>query len=165
MSLFGREPERPAVDAEKLEKRVTDVVREILGKALADTESLLGKLRSSFDIAKHVTELREQLETLKIEKARKDEEFAKREREIEHKVGLERKRQEFEIQQSKREAVVSVQEENLKADRKRFEEQLKFHEDRFTQEVKYLKDMVTEVLKRLPTSEIKTNVEIKRRAS
>lgn len=165
MSFFGsKQPERPAVDTEKLEKTVTAAVREILGKALSDAESIVGKLKSSFDLAKHVTELKEQLETLRIEKARKEEEHAKREREIEHKVGLERKRQEFEIAQAKREATVSVREENLKADRARFEEQLKFHEDRFTKEVNYLKDMMSEMLKRLPTAEIKTNVEVKRRA-
>ncbi|KKK93068.1 hypothetical protein LCGC14_2696590, partial [marine sediment metagenome] len=82
------------------------------------------------------------------------EDRAKKDREIEHKVGLERTRQKFEGEQAKREAIVTVREENLTADRTRFEEQMKFQQDRFTEEVKYLKEMVGQVLKRLPTAEI-----------
>jgi len=70
-------------------------------------------------------------------------------------VGLERKRQEFEIEQAKRETTVAVREENLKADKDRFAEQLKFHEDRFATEVGYLKDMMGQLMERLPTAEIK----------
>jgi hypothetical protein len=144
-------PEPPQAAVDHLEAQIKQTVREILTKALSDTETLIGRLKSSFDVAKHIADLKEQLETLKIEKARKDEEFARKERDIEHKVGLERKRQEFEIAQAKREATVTVREENLKADRDRFNEQLKFHEERFTAEVGYLKEMVGDVLKRLPT--------------
>lgn len=155
--MFGWAKEQPdsSVDAKRLEEQIKQTVRDILGRALSETETMLGKLKGSFDLAKHVSELREQIETLKIEKARKDEEHARREREVEHKVGLERKRQEFEIAQAKREATVAVREENLKADRERFESQLKFHEKRFTEEVSYLKEMVGDVLKRLPTTEVK----------
>lgn len=152
---FWRKPEpEPRETADKLEAQIKQTVREILTKALSDTETLIGRLKTSFDVAKHIADLREQLETLKIEKARKEEDFARKEREIEHKVGLERKRQEFEIAQSKREATVTVREENLKADRERFDEQLKFHEKRFTEEVKYLKEMVGQVLERLPKIDV-----------
>ena len=71
-----------------------------------------------------------------------------------HKVGLERKRQEFEIKQAKREATVNIREENLSADRDRFENQMKFQEERFTKEVKYLKDMMNKMMERLPSAEI-----------
>jgi hypothetical protein len=66
-------------------------------------------------------------------------------------VGLERKRQEFEISQSKREAIVAVREENLEADRQRFEEQMRFIMTRFETEVADQKGLMKEMLKRLPT--------------
>lgn len=134
-----------------LDRVVRKAVEDIVSRSLQDANSALA-------MSGQIVRLREELETLRIEKARKDEEHAKREREVEHKVGLERKRQEFEMEQAKREATVSVREENLKADRTRFEEQLKFHETRFTAEVGYLKDMITEVMKRLPSAEIVANI-------
>lgn len=130
------------------ERVVRETVERIVKDALQDAESALAS-------AGKITKLREELETLRIEKGRKEEEFAKKEREIEHKVGLERKRQEFEIEQAKRETTVAVREENLKADKDRFAEQLKFHEDRFATEVGYLKDMMGQLMERLPTAEIK----------
>lgn len=132
-----------------VETTITRAVETVVYKAL-------GKAENAIALAGDLMKLREELETLKIEKGRKEEEFKTKEREIEHKVGLERKRQEFEREQAKREASVSIREENLKADRKRFEEQLKFHEDRFTSEVGYLKDILGDVLKRLPSEEITT---------
>ena len=66
-------------------------------------------------------------------------------------VGLERKRQEFEINQARRETPVAVREENLDADRKRFETQMAFTTERFASEVGYLKELMGEVLDRLPT--------------
>lgn len=123
-------------------------MERIVKDALQDAESALAS-------AGKITKLREELETLRIEKSRKEEEFAKKEREIEHKVGLERKRQEFEIEQAKRETSVTVREENLSADRKRFEEQLEFHQTRFETEVKYLHEMAEKLMERLPSADIK----------
>jgi len=128
-------------------KVIQEAVEKIVRQALNDATSTVDQIGS-------VIKLREQIEQLKIEKARREEDFARREREVEHKVGLERKRQEFEIAQSKREATVTVREENLKADRERFEQQLTFQNDRFTTEVGYLKDMISGMLKRLPSAEV-----------
>lgn len=115
-------------------------------------EELKG-IRTLTDLSTKVKEQREALEKLTIEKGRKEEEFARREREIEHKVGLERKRQEFELESGKQEAVLTVREENLTADKKRFEEQMQFQEERFTKEVGYLKDMLGQIIQRLPSAE------------
>ena len=52
----------------------------------------------------------------------------------------------------KREATLSVREENLAADRKLFEEQMAFHEKRFTEEVSYLKQIIGDIAERLPTA-------------
>ena len=135
----------------EIESAVRSAVEKIVSDAMADAQSALR-------LSGQLTKLREELETLRIEKGRKEEEFTRKEREVEHKVGLERKRQEFEIQQAKREATVTLREENLAADRKRFEDQMEFHNKRFTEEVTYLKDMVAKVLERLPTAEIAMEV-------
>ena len=125
---------------------IKEAVERIVKRALSDAESELAQVKT-------LGGLRQQIETLTIERDRKQEEFDRKEREVEHKIGLERKRQEFEITQAKREATVSIREENLKADRERFAEQLKFHEDRFSKEVGYLKEVLTEIVKRLPSAE------------
>lgn len=139
--MFGRQ------NVQEIDKVVRKAVEDIVQRSLQDANSALA-------MSGQIVRLREELETLRIDKGRKDEETARREREVEHKVGLERKRQAFEVEQAKRETTVTVREENLKADRTRFEEQLKFHETRFTAEVGYLKDMLADVMKRLPSAEI-----------
>lgn len=133
-----------------IERSVKQTVTDILHSVLADVNSSLGKLKQTVDLGAEVKKLQSDIEKLTIEKGRKEEEFARKEREIEHKVGLERKRQEFELSSGKKEAELNVREENLKADRKRFEDQMSFHEKRFTEEVTYLKDMIGQVMERLP---------------
>lgn len=107
-----------------------------------------------------VTELREQIVTLEIEKSKRTEEHEREQRELRHMIGLEKKRQEFEIQQAKRETTVTVREENLKADRTRFEEQMAFNTERFEKEVGYLKDLMVEALQRLPTVTVSERVKV-----
>lgn len=102
-------------------------------------------------LTEEVVRLKKDIVELEIKKSQKDEAHAKEDRELRHMIGLEKKRQEFEIEQSKRETTVTVREENLAADKKRFEDQMKFHDERFTAEVGYLKGLLGEVLERLPT--------------
>jgi len=144
------------------EDRLREIIREAVEAVAKDEESLLRKRLKGFrdmeSLQQRVLELKGNVEDLEISKARKEEKFEKRERELEHKIGLEKKRQEFEVDQAKRETTVSIQEENLAADRERFEGQMKFHEDRFKEEVGYLKKMVGQVLERLPSAEIYANI-------
>lgn len=123
----------------ELEKVVKSAVEEVVSKSLKDATSVFAKI-------KEINTLKEEIEDLRIAKKGKEWDYEKREMEVEHKVGLERKRQEFEVEQAKREAIVSVREENLDADKKRFEEQMTFIETRFSSEVGYLKEIVGEVL-------------------
>ncbi len=134
------------------------ILRDLWTDAVQRVEGELKGIRTVSDLAAKVKELRGQVETLEIEKSKREEDFARREREIEHKIGLERKRQEFEVAAAKRETTVSLREENLAADRKRFEEQMAFHDQRFTAEVGYLKEMLADVVKRLPSMEITADV-------
>ncbi len=138
--------------------RLEKVLRDLWSEAVSRVEGELKGIKTLHDLADKVKALRGEVEKLELEKSRREEEIAKKEREIEHKIGLERKRQEFELASAKREATLSVREENLAADRKRFEEQMTFHDERFTAEVGYLKEMLADVVKRLPTLDMTADV-------
>jgi hypothetical protein len=131
-------------------EQLTRILAPLIEKVEKEVTKELQGIRSLQDLSGKVKELKIQLADFEIQRDKKQEEYDRRAREIEHKVGLERKRQEQELTLAKREALVGVREENLTADRKRFEEQMKFHDERFTGEVKYLKDMMKDVLDRLP---------------
>jgi hypothetical protein len=131
-------------------------------KILADLDDRknegIEKIKSYFSLSAEVLELREEKNGLIIDKNLIEEKYEKREREIEHKLGLERTRQEQELKLGLREQTVAIQEKNLVADRKRFEDQMQFHEKRFTEEVSYLKDMIKPLLEALPKMTIKETV-------
>lgn len=153
--MFGKS------DTQAIEKAVTETTKSILNRVLSDVDTSLGKLKQVVDLGSEVFRLKSEVETLTIEKARKQEEFNRRERELEHKVGLEKTRQEFELAAGKREAVLAVREENLESDKKRFADQMAFHEKRFTEEVTYLKEMVGQVLERLPNIEVTAGASVR----
>ena len=114
--------------------------------------------RRSSTYMQQVASLRAEIETLTIERDRKKEQHERQERELRHMIGLEKKRQEVEIEQAKKETSLTVREANLAADTKRFEEQLKFNTARFETMEKYLKEMLADILARLPN----VNLELKR---
>ena len=110
------------------------------------------------DLSSKVKDLREQISVLEIEKAQHEESFEKKEREIEHKLGLHRRQVEQDVVLAKREATVSLREENLAADRKRFEEQMAFIEKRFTEQTEYLKGIIGDLAERLPSMKIAARI-------
>lgn len=59
---------------------------------------------------------------------------------------------------AKHEATVSLREENLAADRKRFEEQMAFVEKRFTEQTEYLKGIIGDLSERLPSLKMTADV-------
>lgn len=128
-------------------KEIQEVVEGVMRMAVEDTKSFFSKARS-------LHQLQEEVITLKIERSKITEEHERQARELEHKIGLERLRQEQEVENAGRETRVSVREENLTADRARFDEQLKFHDERFTEQVTYLKDMFAQVLDRIPQVDV-----------
>lgn len=135
--IFGRK---------KLEEEICRIQDIALSSALRD----LKEIQSVVDLRNDVTVLTARKTELEIQVSKLKEDRDRNDREIEHKIGLERKRQEFEISAGKREAVLQVQQENLNKDKQRFEEQMKFNTERLTEETKYLKDLMTQILKRLP---------------
>lgn len=136
---------------DELQKVIKEAVERITEKTKSDATAYFAKYKTA-------AELQQAIETLKIEKERREEEFARREREVEHKVGLERKRQEFEITQAKRETTVKVREENLAADKDRFKAEMEFQRKRLEEEVASLRSLVEKMLERLPSAEIYANI-------
>lgn len=106
-------------------------------KELVAARSERDEARDSVKLADELVELKKKLVTLQIEEDRIKEQHARERRDIEHKVGLERSRQEQELDLAGREATIKVREENLTADRERFEQQMAFTTTRFENEVGY----------------------------
>lgn len=130
-------------------------VRSAMKRALEDAGgAVLEKYR---DIAK-ASDLKQQIEALKVEKSSIEERYQRQEREVEHKIGLERKRQEFEVEQAKRETTVLVREENLSADKERFKAEMEFQREHLEGEIESLRSLVGQMLKRLPSAEIYAKV-------
>lgn len=143
---FGKASDPFAAEREELLTEIKGLRRD-LREAKAERDDL----RERTSLEDEVTGLKKKIADLEIRRDKITEDHEREKREVKHMVGLERKRQEFEIDQARRETTVSVREENLAADRKRFEEQMKFTTERFQSEVGYLKDLMTEILTRLPT--------------
>lgn len=99
-------------------------------------------------------ELRKQISQLEIDRDKKLEEFQRREREVEHKIGLERKRQEFEIEHAQKSTEVKVREENLAADKQRFKEEMEFQRKHLQGEIDSLRGLVGNLLERLPSAKM-----------
>ena len=138
---------------DQLEAERQELLAEIrsLKAALQQEQKIVKEKEEQLRLVDEVKTLRETITNLEITKAKAQEDRDREKREVEHMVGLERKRQAFEIDQAKRETTVTVREENLKADKDRFQEQMKFTTERFEKEVGYLKEIMTQVLERLPT--------------
>lgn len=141
-----------------LESRLDRVVRDLSEQVKQSVEKEMRERFSDMGefnkLGQRLRNLREEIVKLEVERDKKQEDFARREREIEHKVGLEKKRQEQELALAKREAQVAGQEAALTADRKRFEEQMEFHQERFEKEITYQRELLQKMLERLPSAEI-----------
>lgn len=146
MGLFGTNPTSQRFD--DLMDQLSDLkqaVAEIKGEREATS-----KLRS---MEQEYTKTKQALVDLQIDFDREKEKHEREKREVEHLVGLERKRSEFERQQGVAEAKVAVREENLTAERERFEDQMKFITTRFEKEVEQSKELMMDILARLPKIE------------
>src|SRR5438132_759868 len=103
----------------------------IVSKEEKELIERLRKLEPVSALSEQVLTLKRSIADLEIQKSKREEEHAKQERELRHMIGLEKKRQEVEIAQSKKDTELTVREGNLAADKKRFEENLKFNTERF----------------------------------
>lgn len=135
-------------------KAFTEMKEFIQGRLKTDLAAIVEMAKRKplreLELAEEILTLKTRIADLKIEEGGIKEKHAQERRELTHMIGLEKKRQEFEIAQAKRETEVKVREENLAADKVRFEQQMTFHSKRFEEEVGYLKDLMGQVLGRLP---------------
>jgi hypothetical protein len=131
-----------------------------LSRQLAELEGRVAAKRDERDTVAELAAMTKEKTQLEITLDRVREDHAREKREIEHMVGLHRKRVEFEIERARRETELEVREENLSADKARFEAEMKFTRDRMSEEVGYLKEMIGHVLERLPKVEVNKTLEL-----
>lgn len=141
--------------AEELLEKITDLSRDVA--MLRGEKEALGDTRK---LADERDSLREQIETLKIEHSRREEEFARERRELEHATGLHRKQSEWERERAVSDAQIAVREENLSAERKRFEEQIAFHKEQIKTEVDRMEKLMSGLMERLPTVTVEKSIDL-----
>lgn len=142
---------RQAAQDEQLQVTIRESVQKLYDGTLTALHDQLKKLSTVVNLEEKVKDLREQVSTLEIDKSKKEEAYARKERELEHKVGLHKTQVAQDIALAKREATVKIQEENLAVDRKRFEEQMKFVTENFDKQTGYLTEIIGDLSKRLPS--------------
>ena len=138
-------------EIEKLSREVASLKGE--KNAITEQRTLEDKVHS----------LKKTVVDLEITRDKKQEEFDRRERDLTHMIGLEKKRQEVELKQASTDAKLAVREENLKAERETFEKQMKFRTDQFDTQIKYLQNLMEQVLGRVPTVTVDRNITETRR--
>jgi hypothetical protein len=79
----------------------------IVSKEEKELIDRLRKLEPVGVLSEQVIKLKREISDLEIKKSKADETHAREERELRHMIGLEKKRQEFEIAQAKRETELS----------------------------------------------------------
>jgi hypothetical protein len=156
MKLFRKNDGMEKVSVDALDK-----INEQLKEANRQLKVIEGKKAGTLE----ETKLNEEIIRLTKEKVNKEieldkvkETHARERRETEHMIGLERKRQEFEIESAKRDVTLTVREENLKAQQERFEENMQFMRERMEGELTRLNGLTSEILERLPVVKVDRHI-------
>lgn len=124
-----------------------------LSKKVATLQGERSALADKVALDNEIVELTKKVAELGIKYDREKEKWDRERREVEHQVGLQRKRGEFETEAATRGAMLEVREENLAADKARFDEHVKFIEERFEQQFASLNELMGKFLERMPTTE------------
>ena len=122
----------------------------MFGRSIKSVEKKVEKADRLIELAYEITELKIQKADLTIQIEAQAAAYQRGDLEIKHMIGLERKRQEVEIEQARREAVLAVKEENLKAKQDQFDISMKFREEQFKSEMNRMQGFLEEITKRLP---------------
>jgi chromosome segregation ATPase len=138
-------------------KSQTDPVAQELLEEVRRLSKQVAALKG--ELAEEAIGLRTEVEELKIQKSRREEEVARERREIEHATGLHRKQSEWERKKAVDEAKITVREENLTAERQRFEDQIEFHKVQIAAEVDRLEKLLTGLMDRLPTVTVEKSID------
>ncbi len=114
--------------------------------------------KTTLTLTKRVSRLKGEISDLEIDKEKKQEDYDRREREVEHKVGLLLEQQDFEVEKAKQETTLEIREANLEAEQTRFQAEMKFMRERMEKEVDYVKEIAEKILDRLPDISASLNV-------
>ncbi len=118
-------------------------------KALKREREVVGE---ELGLTDEVVSLKRQITELEIAEDKLKERHARERREVEHQVGLQRKRQDFEINAAKRDTELTVREENLQAERERFNRDMDFQREELKNQIGYLKELMEKLFERLPSA-------------
>jgi hypothetical protein len=130
------------IDANEVLKELREFNEKVRG---------LDSLGDVVQLTEEQERLKKAISGMEIEIAQREEEYARKEREIEHKIGLEKKRAEFEREEAEKNARLAVREENLEAEKTRTKEQLDFITKRMEQELDSNRAMMEKVMQFIPT--------------
>lgn len=132
------------------QSHVADEERNRLADEVAQLRAAVKALTTERNDTAERNRLREQVETLKVEKGRLVEENDRKIRETEHATGLLRKQTEQDIANARRDTELRVREENLAADKKRFSDEMEFQRKHLQGEVDRVGRILGQILERLP---------------
>lgn len=134
---------------------ISRIVRDTINQITVETENKFEVMHKKF---RTIESLEAEISRLKIEKSVREEEFARREREVTHKLGLERMRQEQDSVNTKKEIELGIREKNLSNEEKRFRDQMEFQRTHLENQIASLNSLVEKVFEQMPkvTHEIKT---------
>lgn len=135
---------------ENIKAGMRDNIVNLLNSMDTVTSKALNELRSMVDLSETVDKLQKQLASLRNEKSNIEENFNRREREIEHKLGLERQRAVQELEFATREATLKAKEDNLNQERALFKKEMDFNMNRFEKEVSYQRELSERLLQVIP---------------
>lgn len=148
--------------------RGTNALREEVAGLRGDIRALTEEKKAAskaLALTETVIDLETQISSLKADRSRIEEAYARKEREtkekhdrsmrdIEHMLGLHKKQVAHETSASKRETAVEIREGNLAHERAAFEEQMKFFKEQSNNQVEYLRELIALLSERLPAIEI-----------
>lgn len=143
---------------EKIEELSAEIRR--LTKSIAELKGERDANREVIGLQDRVKDLQEAITELEITKSQLEESHARQLREVEHKIGLDRKRSEQEADLAKKDAVLAVREENLSHERETFKKEMAFMRSRMEAEVSAMQTLMGQILERLPTVTVEKSISL-----
>lgn len=134
----------------RTEQLAAKIAENLVQKGMAEVDDKLRQLGE-------IVDLRREVERLKKAADEQKETMARETREIEHKLGLARKQQEFEAQKAKDEAVLEARKENLKAQEDLAKREIEIIRSSLNDHMESQAAILKQVMDRLPniTAELK----------
>ena len=134
---------------------IARIIRKTIAEITINTENKFEQMHLKF---RTIESLEQEISKLKIEKSVEEEKFSRREREVTHKLGLERIRQEQDASANKKTMELEIREKNISADEVRFKSQMEFERKHLEQQISSLNILVEKVFEKLPQVSHETKV-------